>query len=167
MNSPCTSNRFGKAIAMLLLVILAGCVGWAPGQQAYWDEKVKELCEKDGGVTIYEPIRVSRAEINRHVLPMTRDGKLGIALKQLAHPDAPAYAERKTTYIREGNPQVARIEWIAVRRSDRAVAARWVIYGRLGGDPPSPAHESHFSCPDPEKITLDLQPLFIVQDDLK
>jgi hypothetical protein len=150
-------------VAVAFAAALAGCAGYVPAQQTYWDEKVKEMCEKDGGVTIYEPIQISRAEINRHILPMTRDGKLGIALKELAHPDAPVYAERKATYVKDGNPQVARVEWTAIRRSDQAVVARWIVYGRLGGDLPSPAHESHFSCPDPMRVMSDLQRLFIVE----
>ncbi|MGH7602920.1 MAG: hypothetical protein ACRENK_02860 [Gemmatimonadaceae bacterium] len=150
-----------------LVVMIGGCMGYVPGQQSYWDAKVKEMCEKDGGVTIYHQIRISRAEIDRHVLPVTADGKLGVALKELAQPDAPVYAVRKTTYLHESNPQVGRVEWTAIRRSDGAAVARWITYGRSGGDFPSPAHASNFTCPNPEKIISDLQKLFAVEREVK
>ena len=169
MNSPCTSNSFGKAIAMLLLVILASCMGWAPGQQAYWDEKVKEMCEKDGGVTVYEQVRVSRAEISRRVLPMTADGKLSVTVKELAHPEAPVYAIEQVTYLRESNPRVRRTEYLVMRRADQAVVAKWVVYARAGGDSPTGVSEgTSFICPDLQKMTSDLhEKLFIVEGDSK
>ena len=155
-------------IVLLLSITFVGCAGYVPGRQSYWDAQVKEMCEKDGGVTIFERIRMSKADIDRRILPMTADGKLGIALKELAHSDAPVYAERKTTYLRESNPQVGRVEWIAIRRSDQVVVARWISYGRFGGDLPTGlAHDSSFGCPVPRKITSDLQQLFIVEGDSK
>ena len=146
-----------------LVAALSACMGYTPGRLEYWDEVIREHCKKDGGVTIYDRIRVSKAEIDRHVLTITEGRYLGVTLKELAHPDSPAYAERRITYLREANPQVGRVEWIVIRRSDQAVVARWVSYGRFGGDAPGPSHESHFTCPDPQALRSDLQRLFIVE----
>jgi hypothetical protein len=126
------------------------------------------MCEKDGGVIILDQVQISKSEIDRHILPMTSDGKLGIPLKEMAKPDAPVYAIRKTTMLNDRNPQVGRVEWVAIRRADQAVVARWVSYGRSGGDlPGSSDHESHFSCPDPEQTEAHLQRLFKLGGEVK
>jgi hypothetical protein len=151
------------AIAGVVIVsVLYGCMGWMPGRQSYWDAKVKEMCKTDGGVTIYEKIRISRADLKRGVLPVNADGKIEVSVKGLARPDAPVYAEPKITYIRKSNPQVARVEVVYIRRSDNAVVARTISYGRFGGDIPSPSHPSSFACPDSLKLQSEMQELFVV-----
>ena len=156
-------------VAAGLVAALAGCMGYVPGRQAYWDAKVKEMCEKDGGVTVYEQVRISRAEISRHVLPMTADGRLGFTVKELAHPEAPIYAIERVTYLRESNPRVRRREYLIMRRADQAVVAKWVVYARAGGDFPTGLSEgTSFICPDLQKMTSDLhEKLFIVEGDSK
>ena len=140
----------------------AGCMGWVPGRQSYWDAKVKELCKKDGGVTIYEKVRISRSDLKRGVLLVNGSGEIEVSQKAFARPDAPVYAERKITYLREGNPVVGRTEWNFIRRADDKIVAKSISYGRGGGDFPSPAERSSFRCPDRQKELADLQQLFIV-----
>jgi hypothetical protein len=160
-----TSRRLRKTFlktsaAIALAAALAGCAGWVPGRQSYWDAKVKEMCEKDGGVTIYEKLRISKSDIG--LLGKVGE-KIGVPARELADPSAPAYEELNITYLREGNPQVTRSEMRIVRRADKAVIARAIIYARSGGDFPSPAHSSSFSCPTLNEVVSDLQPLFDVQ----
>ncbi len=162
-NYVCT---FGVAI---LCGFLSACTGYVPGAKAYWDAQVKEMCEKDGGLTVYERVPISKAQISRHVLPMTADGRLGFAIKELAHPDAPVYAIEKVTTLREGEPTVQRIESLIVRRSDQAVVGKWVRYVRAGGDLPTGFSErTSFICPDLQKVTSDVDHrLFIIGGDSK
>jgi len=159
-------NMKKTLIGLLLLfsVTLTGCAGYVPGRQAYWDAQVREMCERDGGVTIYEKLSISRSDVDL----LGRVGEtIGIPAKELANPKAPVYEEIKITYIKKGNPQVTRSEMNVVRRSDRLVIARAVIYARSGGDFPSPSHPSSFSCPDMKVIRSDLQQLFVVQGEKK
>jgi Ca2+-binding RTX toxin-like protein len=170
MTSRKKAKTFWRASAAIALAAaLAGCAGWVPGRQSYWDAKVKEMCEKDGGVKVFERVRISKAEIDRRVLPMTADGRLGFAVKDLAKPDAPVYASEHITYLRkEGNPLVWRTEYVISRRSDQRIVARWVNYTRAGGDFPSPAHDSSFICPDLNQMTSDLhQQLFVIDGESK
>lgn len=142
---------------------LTGCTGYAPGAKAYWDARVRELCENDGGVVVYEQIRLSKSDIERRVLPIGSDGKIGVTVRNLAHPEAPVYAERSSVVLNEGEPQVTRVQWTVLRRADGAVVARWITYGRTGGDFPTViAHPSGYSCPDAATIRTELQRLFIV-----
>lgn len=152
------------SIAVSLAITLTGCLGYVPGQQSFWDAQVREMCAKDGGVTIYEKLRISESEID---LLGRVDGKIDVPIKQLAKPNAPAYAELKITNLQDGNPQVTRTESTITRRKDRVTIARWIVYSRFGGDLPSLAHPSTFRCPEIKKITSDLQSLFIVEGDLK
>ncbi len=152
------------SIAWLLTVSLTGCMSYVPGQQFYWDAQVKEMCAKDGGVTILEKLLISKADVD---LLGNVDGNIRIPSKKTAHPNAPAYSELNITFIRkEGNPSVWRAESVVRRRLDQAVVARWITYTRSGGDIPTGlTHDSSFTCPDLKKITSDLQPLFILKGD--
>ena len=140
-------------------------MGYLPGRQSYWDAKVREMCKKDGGVTIYEHVPVSRADLK---LLGKVDDQIAIPIEDLANPEAPVYALEKITYLRkEGKPQVWRTEYEIVRRSDKVIVARAVLYTRAGGDFPSPSAGSSFICPDPKAITTETQQLFVVEEDPK
>jgi hypothetical protein len=154
-------TRLRRVAIAGLVVALGGCLGYVPGRQSYWDAKVKEMCDKDGGVTIYEKLRVSNADVE---LLGKVDGKFSVPIKQLAPANAPAYAVQKRTLLGgEGSVHIGRLESTIIRGSDQKILARWVIYSRTGGDFPSPAHASTFSCPDLKTITSELQSLFIVE----
>jgi hypothetical protein len=93
-----------------------------------------------------------------------QNGRFDVLVKELAPPDAPAFAVMKREYLRRGAPEVTRVEVSVVRRQDQALLAKWVTYGRFGGDLPSYGHPSSFGCPNPEKIASDLQELFVVEE---
>jgi hypothetical protein len=166
-NGDARKSVVSKLVVAVLVATLLGCIGYVPGRQTYWDARVQEMCAKDGGVTIYERVRISKGDLDRRILPITKDGKIGVAPEQLAHPSAPVYARNKTAVLREGNPGVWRSEWEIVRRSDGKVVARWVAYSRSGGDIPSPAHDSRVTCPELSRISSDLHQLFIVEEHSK
>lgn len=151
-------------LVSLFFTAFTGCMGYVPGQQSYWDAQVKEMCERDGGVKIYEKLHISKSDID---LLGRVDGKIDVPIKQLAKPNSPVYAELKITNLQEGNPQVTRTESTIIRRIDQVIIARWIVYSRFGGDFPSLAHPSTLRCPDIKKITSDLQSLFIVDGDSK
>src|SRR5687767_2071730 len=100
---------------------------------------------------------------------MAADGRLSVATKNSAHPDAPVYAVRQVAQIRDSNPRVQRIESTVIRRVDQAVVARQVIYARAGGDFPTGMSEgTSFICPDGQKLTTDLhEQLFIIEGESK
>jgi hypothetical protein len=149
---------------LLTAALFVGCVGYVPGEKAYWDAKVRELCAKDGGVQILEKWRLSAQDVS---LLRRIKGKFSVPIESVAPPDSPAYAVITKEYIREGNPEVHRSEVTFVRRRDKAVLAKSVMYERVGGDFPSHAHPSSFACPDPRKIASDIQEVFIVEGEAK
>lgn len=155
-----------KSISLFLAVILAGCMSYVPGQQSYWDTQVKEMCAKDGGLHIIERVRIAKSEMN---FLGKNNGKLSVLVKELAHPKSPVYAIRDEgkVFASEGNASIGRVNWSIVRRSDQKVVATLIRYSRTGGDFPEFIHQSTFFCPSSEKISNDMQDLFLIDGDSK
>jgi hypothetical protein len=150
-------------VALVVLLILA--VAFYEGRKAYWDYRVREMCEKDGGVKILEKLRISRLDIE-HLGRV--GGKIGVPVKELAHPNSPAYSILTITELRDSNPRVSRGESVIVRRTDQRVVALLVVYTRSGGDFPTGFSEgTSLACPNLKNITSDLQQLFVVEGNSK
>lgn len=160
---------------VLLFPAMAGCMGYVPGRQYYWDSQVREMCEKDGGMIVYERVPITKAQVESGVQPSTWTGmgvgrgdrRIGAPPKALARPWTLVYSEFKFTEIRDGNPSVSRTEITFVRSGDQSMVARYVLYGRGGGDFPSIAHPSSFSCPDLQTMASEINKLFMVIDENK
>jgi hypothetical protein len=152
------------AAAIALSSSLAGCMGWVPGRKAYWDDRIKELCEKEGHVEILEKVILTKTQAEQ--MPRT-NGQIALLMKSRQTVDQPVYAEVVSTRnLRESNPRVWRDEMVAVRSSDKKVVARWVEYARTGGDLATGLfHDSSFGCPDPVQRLAELQLLFVIQGD--
>lgn len=52
-------------LVALFLSITLGFVGTGLNK-AYWDARVKALCEMEGGITVYETVRLSEEEYLRY-----------------------------------------------------------------------------------------------------
>ena len=135
------TKAFASAAA---IVTLAGCMGLVPGRQAHWDAHVKQMCESDGGVTVYESVLLSEAEYRRLA---GRDGTISVPPRESASKDTPYVADKTITMIRKGDPEVFRIVTNIVRLADGRVLSRMVQYARTGADAPlSRAHHSSYDC---------------------
>ena len=117
---------------------VASCSGCATPSQMYWDHKVKELCEKDGGVTVYEKIE------------LTKDKKIQLKIapsKKYATSEYDYFYESKEEIINEMNPSVKKYISYLYRNSDKKLIAVQIDYGRVGGDIPSGiGHDSSYNC---------------------
>ena len=125
-----------------LVLLLTAC---ATSIQAELDAEVKRLCAIDGGVRVFEAVK----------LPSSRFSEQGQI--NFFRPDqgenalGPEYIYKWTThyYKRGEENEVAmwRSEHRIIRRSDGKVLGAGVRYSRRGGDVPSPSHPSSFTCP--------------------
>lgn len=127
------------SIAVLFIPLLV-----SNGVKAYYDRQVREMCAKDGGVKVYETV----------ILPAEQFDKLKrrnfvFFSKALADPADEYYGETDDHYFLQGNPNLVRMQYRIIRRSDGKVLGESVRYGRGGGDLPGPWHGSSFTCPDP------------------
>jgi len=140
--SPIRTCRVLLSIAFVM--VLAGCAGYVPGRQAYWDEQVDRMCEADGGTRIFE---VMELPPHQYRLLLNRYGKLDVPGDDDDSRDVPVTRTEQTAIIHDANPRVWKYTLNVVRKSDRRILGTQVIYARVGGDFHSPAHESSYSCP--------------------
>lgn len=148
-------------IPLAIVILLALFVGAVEGRKAYWDYRVRAMCEQDGGVRIF-----ARVHIRKSDLPLLgqNDGRIAVPIKGLAPTSAPVYGEMKITRLRDYNPEVRRTSVTVIRRADQQTVAEWIHYSRIGGDLPTGiTHHSTFGCPDLKRMSAELEQMFIVE----
>lgn len=153
------------AVVLAPIAILVAGIGGCEARKAYYDWQVRQMCEKDGGIRVYEHIAIlpERASKMRRV-----DGHLSIANEEVAPIEDIAFLRGRPTVIREGEPSIQRLEKEIVRRADGKVVARIVRYGRAGGDFPFTAsHPSGFSCPASPQYYAEIAKVFVVKEESK
>lgn len=162
-----SNNLKSPALRLLaavgLLALLAGCAGYVPGRQTYWDSRIEKLCAEDGGVRIIERVVLSPRDLAS--LPKS-NGMVSVPSEATRDPSHLVYAKTAgTTMLHERNPSVRRDVRVVIRASDKRVVAEWVVYSRVGGDfPTGISHPSSFTCPEPRQLIEELQPLFVVKE---
>ena len=117
--------------------------------KAYWDSKVKALCEKEGGVTVFEVVTLTPSEYLRN------KGKGGVVN---VPPEKSPYAnkfeflqKRDRTSLNISNPEVWKTETLIYRKSDNSILGKYITFTRRGGDfPTGISHPSSFTCRDIE-----------------
>lgn len=130
-----------RSIQFLLLffgvVALAGCLR----EKDRLDAQVREMCAKDGGMKVYEQVRVPVDRFNDF-------GQIRVPFKSVAKVIDEYFYESETVYFRKGNPSMRRSNVKLIRSDDLKVLGEVVSYHRVGGDFPGPWHESSQSCPE-------------------
>jgi hypothetical protein len=149
--------------ATLFVVVLtgiSGCAGYVPGRKAYWDDKVREMCAQDGGITVFERTALSTEQYQK--LPKIA-GSISIPPESVATPETPLVAIEREIVVNESNPRVTKWERAIKRVSDSKVVGNIVRYSRVGGDVPTGiAHSSQFSCPEIRQIYADQMQFFSI-----
>jgi hypothetical protein len=150
-----------KAILLTPIVVVVVGVGGCETRKAFYDWQITRLCEKEGGVTVFDQVVVSAAEVRS--LPKVGE-ILGIAPEALAKAEEPAFSRTQRTQLHSsGGVSVTRYETDIIRRSDGKLVARSVTFTRAGGDFPSFAHPSTFSCPEQVAIYKAMQGIYRVE----
>ncbi len=147
-----------KALATILMAasmlpLLAGC------EKDRLDAQVRELCAKDGGITVYETVKLPAERFDQY-------GQIRIPSKQDAKPGDEYYYESSTFYLISGNPAMWQSRYRVYRKIDNntKLIGESISYARRGGDVPGPWHESSFGCPDGADITDLKKQVFIKVD---
>jgi hypothetical protein len=147
------AGRMKTLISLLLLLPLATACASGPGKTEL-DAEVKRLCAIDGGVKVYETVRLSAEKFSRYTHSLTT-----MPYQKLKDDDE-YYMVWKATYLTDGNPSLRRDHFQIIRRSDTEILGEAVSYARRGGDMPGPWHESWFRCPEQADVVL-MQSVFI------
>lgn len=141
----------GGAVLKLIVIIAAAMfvagIGWftyAEHRLRYWDDKVREMCVKDGGLHIFEQVSLpssvyqSLLSVFGELSPPELDGGRG---------EAPIGRISLDVHLHIGVPEVVRYEQRLVRRSDGKVLGSYITYARIGGDSGFVDNPSTFACP--------------------
>jgi len=142
-------------LPLLLLLPLATACASSPSK-AELDAEVKRLCAIDGGVKVYEMVKLPTDKFNQWGMvnfwrPTQGENALG-----------PEYLYKSEDhYYREGNPELFRMHTQVVRRLDGKLLGESVFYKRGGGNMPGPWHGSSFMCPDLSVANDVLRQVFI------
>ncbi len=139
----------GAALVVAVVYFL-----FCEANKAYWDHKVRQWCEKDGGVTVYEKVELSQEESK--LLGGFND-YVRIPIEKYAKSFDLYISKSKEKKIHDINPYVFRNEMEVYIRSDRRLLGRSITYVRVGGDfPTGIIHESSFSCGDIENFNTNI-----------
>lgn len=117
------------------LLLLAGC------EKDRLDVQVKELCAKDGGIKVYETVKLPPEKFDKY-------GVVRIPSKQDAKLEDEYFYEWSVHIYVDGNPSLRRDHFLVIRRSDSKLLGEAISYARRGGDMPGPWHPSSFRCPE-------------------
>jgi hypothetical protein len=142
-----------KIIPLIVIFILSSC---STPSQVYWDNKVKELCYKDAGVTVFEHVKLNIDEYNRN------NGENGYIVPPVEISSQAQYYDYLTrvitTVIHERSPRVIRSEYVVYRKLDNKNLGKMVTYTRSGGDIPTGISEgTSYSCKAIKNISRDLE----------
>lgn len=154
-------TRKGLVIGLLLFALLIGLWWGIPTyRKANANAMVRELCAKDGGVKVYETVKLPVERFDKYGNVMF-GSRLGPPLKQLAKEgDDFFYTWEKTWIIPEtsvGALTVWRDHQKLFRATDQKLLGESISYSRRGGDPIGPWHPSSFGCPPNTSNTLERQ----------
>lgn len=139
-----SKNKLLKIGSVTIGLVVLGWYLWvAVGELWVVDNKVLELCEKNGGVKVYKKVKLDRDLIDKN-------GRINIPDKKNAQIGSKYYYEYSQSYIKHDNPKITRFNYRVIRSSDEKILGESISYSRSGGGLPGPWHGSKFTCPDPK-----------------
>jgi hypothetical protein len=143
-----------KTLTMILLVLpfVTACIS-GPSKWEL-DREVKRLCAIDGGIKVYETVKLPKERFDKY-------GQIRVPAKWLAKPEDEYYYESSTNYLIKGNPELWQSHYKLYRAHDNKLLGESIGYARVGGDMPGPWHHSSFSCPEKADITDVKKQIFI------
>ena len=148
-------KRMYAALGIVAAVVWMLWPFWeVTGKKMYYDAEVNRLCAKDGGVKVYETVKLPAEKFDKYGvvrIPSKQDAKLGDEY----------YYEWNVHHYRQGEPSIRRDHFLIVRRSDAKLLGESISYARRGGDMPGPWHPSSFRCPEQADEVILTQRIFI------
>ena len=144
-----SQTDFSRLLALVAgVAILFTPAAISNARKAYYDRQVRALCAKDGGVRVYETVKLAAARL-------TPSGQPNFDIPIVPHSQLKDsddfFLEWEIASLKLGNPKLKRRQFRLVRRSDNRLLGESVSYSREGGDLPGPWVGSSFVCPDPTK----------------
>ena len=153
--------KFIALIPVVLIGLVVLVFIYTELNKAYWDYRVKQMCEKDGGVEIFEHIDVTAEEFSK--LPKLGKG-IGFRSKKFAVPSDIIFSENRDLILHSHFPRVEYSEITIKQLTDKKIIARYITAARVGGDFPSLAHSSSYRCPSSVALGFEIKKIFKIKE---
>ena len=159
----CADRKARWIVGTAVGLVWFGLLFWyGGGRKIYYDTLVNRMCKLDGGVKVYETVKLPAEEYDQYakrnwILPHITQEKSADKY----------YYEVDYHHYRKGNPQMTRRQAKIIRRSDGKTLGESISYSRGGGDLPGPWHESSFICPPISKDRPGLEVSIFLRGDKK
>ena len=147
---------FTLLFAVTIMPLLSAC---ATPSQILTDAKVRELCEKDGGIKVYETVRLPAEKFRRYTQFLTT-----VPFQELKEDDE-YYLVWNVSELKDGNPNLSSDHFQIIRRSDLRILGEATSYIRKGGDVPGPWHISSYRCPDKATDSFLIRRTFLIDEE--
>ena len=137
-----------------MTLAFTGCEKWR------LDAQVKELCDKDGGIKVYETVNLPADQFLDSGLPKFYQ------LQRVEPADRLGkdyQFQSETTELKPGSASLWRSRYVVLRRVDSKTLGELIVYGRRGGDLPGPWHESYQLCPENTRDVDLVRKIFLVK----
>lgn len=138
--------KFRMLVSAIVALLVLGC---ATPTQLLLDAEVDRLCAVDGGMRVYETIKLPPDKFNQwgqvnFYLPTQRENALG---QEFLFKEERRWLKTGDSATSEAT--LLRTYFSVTRKVDNRLLGESVSYGRGGGDIPGPWHPSSYRCPKP------------------
>ncbi len=153
-----------KKIALLLLVSSI-VYAFFFSEKARLDREVDRLCAIDGGIRVYETVKLPLDRFNEQgevnfFRPTQGENALGS--EYIFKWDIHYYKKGDSTGKGPQESTMGRDHFKIIRKSDMKLLGEFVLYSRVGGDLPGPWVPSSYRCPGLEaNENILMQKIFI------
>jgi hypothetical protein len=141
-------------LGLIALVILFAII--VEGRKAYWDGKVKELCEREDRIKVFHPVELDAEEYEKL---LNKRGQIDLRAERLARPEDTFVYTTVTEYIVSGGGgslQVRKYVYRILKRPEGVVLSEAVSFSRVAGDFLAIDHSSSYSRPRPIKSVAEM-----------
>ena len=119
------------------------------------DREVKRLCAIDGGIKVYETVKLPAERFDQN-------GQIRVPAKWLAKSEDEYYYEGFSSYLIKGNPELLQLRTWMYRKSDNKLLGESTVYMRHGDGMPGPWYMPAFICP--QKTDVDMKEQIFIKE---
>ena len=164
-------RRKTRKVGLIGLLFLAIIVGLWWGLPTYRklqaDFMVEELCKKDGGIRVFEIVRLPQERFSPQGNMVFSGNKNLPPLKEGSTPNDEFYFTHETNWILPDSGFNSLAVWKThqklFRAKDGKLLGESIAYSRRGGDPMGPWHPSSFGCPKNVDIVFLVRKVIVKQ----
>jgi hypothetical protein len=132
----------------LLLLGLPLTTSCAAPIQSELDAEVRRLCAIDGGIRVYEQVKLPSEKLTQGNYANFRpaEGENALGSEYLFQMSRQWYTPERVA--NEFQARMSRVRISITRRSDSKLLGEMIVYQRAAGDVPGPWHPTSYSCPE-------------------